>query len=208
MNDFMLGGKEAEAAFKNAFLQMVGNNPANETEKRSARSRVSMATQRQRLQVPDIPGFRLYWFKDENVPAALDAYYQFVKRGELSMNPIGIGSSVDQDGNTDLGTNVTIVAGSNALGTPVRLHLMKLALEYYREDQQMVEQRNMSIMEAIFGDEAKTFDRSGQLREMNDLEYRGKALFNRPKRKAGNPTKESRNLRARLERLEKMMEGR
>ena len=190
-----------------AFRRALGNpesNPANPPEKRKRGARVSMALQRQRLQVPDIPGFRTYWFKDENIPAALDAYYEFVKRDEISMNPLGIGNSYEESGNTDLGTNVSIVAGQNAAGHSVRLHLMKLPMEYYKEDQKMVEQRNMSIMQAIFGEEAKVFDeQTRQMRDMNGLEYRRTALFNRPRRKAKNPTAETRDLRARLDRLER-----
>jgi hypothetical protein len=205
MNDLELSGKAAEQALKNAFGQMVlANNPANEPERKARAPRVSMSQQRLRLQVADIPGFRLYWFKDENVPAAQDAYYEFVKRGELAVNPLGIGSSVNADGNTDLGTNVSIVAGQNAAGNPVRLHLMKLPLEYYREDQKLIEQRNASILEAIFGDEAKTFDRSGNLREMDGLEFRKTALFNRPKRKVARPGEGTRELRERLRRLERI----
>src|SRR5690348_4267277 len=97
MEDFILGGQEAADAFRNAFSALAGEvNPANAPEKRRRAPRVSMANQRQRLQVPDIAGYRLYWFKDENVPAAIDAYYEFVKRDEISLNPIGIGNSFDE----------------------------------------------------------------------------------------------------------------
>jgi hypothetical protein len=210
MEDFTLGGKQAEDAFRRAFgmVQAEESNPANPPERRKRQPRVSMANQRQRLQVPDLPGYRLYWFKDENIPAAIDAYYEFVKRDEIYTNPIGIGNSHEESGNTDLGTNVSIVAGQNAAGQPVRLHLMKLPLEYYREDQQMIEAKNMSIMEAIFGEEAKMFSRDGSLKEMDGLTYRKEALFNKKKRKVERPTTGNRTLLARLERLEKMAKER
>lgn len=193
-------GKKTEAPKETT---QVLSNPANEPRKRAPR--VSLALQRARLQVPDLPGFHLYWFKEENVPAAIDAYYDFVKRGELTLNPLGIGGTLDGDGNTDLGSNVSIVAGTNSIGQPVRLILMKLPLEYHREDQKMIEQRNMSIMEAIFGDEAKTFDQAGGMKDLDGLTYRKTALFNRPKRKAPKITAGTKDLKARLDRLEKMM---
>lgn len=164
---------------------VVESNPAQDqvAAQTVRRPRVPMSELRQRLQVPEIPGWRLYWFKDENVPAALDAYYEFVKRTELSVNPTGIGQSSLESGNTDLGSNVSIVAGQNAAGQPVRLNLMKLKIEYFREDQKSLELRNAKIMESVFGDEAMMFDKEGNLKDRDPLTYRKTALFNRPARK-------------------------
>lgn len=194
---------EAKTEVKRSNEPLVASNPANEPPKRVRGPRVSMAMQRQRLQVPDMPGYYLHWFKDENIPAAMDAYYEFVKRDELTMNPLGIGGSAEGGGNTDLGTNVSIIAGQNAAGMPVRLTLMKLPMEYHTEDSQMVAQRNGTIMEAIFGEEAKMFTQGG-LEETGGTTYRKTALFNRPKRKAGKPGSGSKALLERLARLEKM----
>ncbi len=198
-----IGTKKVDPA--QAMVEM--SNPAQDQKavQRKRPPRVPMAEVRQRLQVPDIPGYRMYWFKDENVPAAVDAYYEHVKRDELSTNPIGIGTSINESGNTDLGTNVSIIAGQNAAGQPVRLNLMKLPLEYYQEDQQLIEQRNMSIMQAIFGDEAMMYDKAGNLKDSDPLTYRRTAIFNRPKRMAGKPGAASRELRDRLAALEKKM---
>jgi hypothetical protein len=205
MSELTVGGKSVKDAMQKAALPQSTNPAANvkETLVPKRAPRVSMAAVRQRLQVPDIPGYRMYWFKDENIPAALDAYYEFVKRDEISTNSVNIGQSVQESGNTDMGTNVSIIAGQNAAGQPVRLNLMKLALEYYNEDQRLVEQRNLSIMEAIFGEEAKMFDSAGNMRNADPLTYRKTALFNRPKRQAKKPGQEARDLRSRLERLEK-----
>jgi hypothetical protein len=186
------------------------NNPANNqaAEQRRPRGpRIPMSTVRQRLQVPDIPGYRLYWFKDENIPAAMDAYYEFVKRDEITMNPIGIGASSSDSGNTDMGTNVSIIAGQNAAGQPVRLNLMKLKREYYDEDQRLIEQSNAKRLEGIFGDEAMMFDKAGNMRDADPLTYRKTALLNRPTRKAKKPGQGARDLQARLEALEKQMRG-
>jgi hypothetical protein len=196
-------GKKVDAAA--AMVEM--SNPAVDQKavQRRRPARVPMSEVRQRLQVPEIPGYRMYWFKDENVPAAVDAYYEHVKRDELSTNPIGIGQSINESGNTDLGTNVSIIAGQNAAGQPVRLNLMKLPLEYYLEDQKLVEQRNLMVMQAIFGDEAAMFDKAGSLKDADPLTYRKTAIFNRPKRMAGKPGQASRELRDRLAKLEKQM---
>jgi hypothetical protein len=179
------GSKVAAELAKRAGEIHELSNPASAPEATRARPpRVPMSEVRQRLQVPELPGWRLYWFKDENVPAAQDAYYEFVKRGEISTNPTGIGSNAAESGNTDLGTNVSIIAGQNAAGQPVRLNLMKLKLEYYNEDQKVIERRNSQIMQAIFGDEAKMFDSEGNMKDRDPLTYRKTALFNRPVRKA------------------------
>jgi hypothetical protein len=169
---------------KGAVPAMVSNPAQDQSASQTRRPpRVPMSEIRQRLQVPEIPGWRLYWFKDENIPAAVDAYYEPVKRNEISTNPIGIGQSACDSGNTDLGTNVSIIAGQNAAGQPVRLNLMKLKMEYFQEDQKALERRNSMILEAIFGEEAKMFDKEGNLRDKDNLAYRKTALFNRPVRK-------------------------
>jgi hypothetical protein len=165
-----------------------------------------MADVQQRLKVPDMPGYRLYWFKDDNVPKALAAYYEPVKDHEINVPHNSIGSSEDVSGNTDLGTNVSMIAGSNAAGQPVRLNLMKLPLQYYKEDQQKVEQRNQSVMEAIFGEEAKMFDANGAVQEMDAHAYRKKALFNRPARKIERKRGPlSGGLSDRIEKLERLL---
>jgi hypothetical protein len=101
---------------------------------------------------------------------------------------------------------VSIIAGSNAAGQPVRLNLMKLPLQYYREDQKKVELRNGNIMEAIFGDEAKMFDADGAITEMDSHAYRKKALFNRPARKIERKRGPlSGGLSDRIEKLERLL---
>jgi hypothetical protein len=179
MSELIKGGAQAP---KEA-VQVV-SNPADPPPAKQRPPRVPMASVRQRLQVPDIPGYRLYWFKDENVPRALDAYYEFVKNEEIHMNHNSIASGQMVSGNTDMGTNVSLVAGQSDAGQPVRLHLMKLPMEYYLEDQKRIEQMNLQIMESIFGEEAKMFDRNNSVKEMDPLSYRKTALFNRPVRKA------------------------
>lgn len=164
------------------------SNPATSTEARRTRPpRVPMSTPRQRLQTMDIPGWHLHWFKEDNVPAALEAYYELVARGEISLNPQNVGIGKLADGNTDMGTNVSIIAGQNAAGQPVRLILMKVKEEYWKEDQLELEKRNVQIMQAIFGDEAQV-GMGGAVKELDPLTYIGAktkiSLYNRKIRKA------------------------
>jgi hypothetical protein len=181
-----VGAAAKDAATKAQGDVLENNNPSlNQKAVLTKRPpRVPMSEIRQRLQVAPMPGWRLYWFKDDNVPAAVDAYYEFVKRGEVALNPNGIGTDSSQSGNTDLGTNVSIIAGQNAAGQPVRLNLMKLKMEYYEEDQRAIEKRNSTILQAIFGDEAKVFDKDGSIKDKDATSYVKTALFNRPTRKA------------------------
>jgi len=164
------------------------SNPANDlaAERTGRPERVPMSAVRQRLQVKPIPGFRMYWFKEENVPAAIDAYYEPVKRHEISTNAVNIGSDSQASGNTDMGTNVSLVAGQGSGGQPIRLVLMKIKQEYFLEDQKAIVQRNSKILQAIFGDEAIVGE-DGMIRQIDAHTYikpQKQPLFNRPVRKA------------------------
>jgi hypothetical protein len=210
MGEMIPGNAQAAAELRKQLGQMFQlSNPAepsNEPEGGRRPPRVSMADVQQRLRVPDIAGYRMYWFKDENVPKALAAYYEPVKDYEINVPHNSIGSDASVSGNTDLGTNVSIIAGSNAAGQPVRLNLMKLPLQYYKEDQQKVEARNQSVMEAIFGEEVKMFDANNAITETDAHVYRRKALFNRPARKIERKRGPlSGGLSDRIEKLERML---
>lgn len=94
-----------------------------------------------RLVVPEIPGYVLYWFLDSpgRIERAQQASYEFVDRDEVKVNNRELGSSVLTDGNTDMGTRVSTVAGGrdvNARGEATRLYLMKIKEEWWREDQE------------------------------------------------------------------------
>jgi len=167
-------------------------NPANDPKvelQRQRPPRIPMSSQRRRLQVADMPGWHLHWFKEENIPDAMQAYYEFVHRGEVSLNQSGVANRSVEDGNTDLGTNVSIVAGKHEDGSPQRLVLMKIREEYFLEDQRDLMKRNAQILEAIFGDEAAEVGRSGEISARPDHTYVDQkrtslSLFNRPVRKA------------------------
>jgi hypothetical protein len=207
MSEMIGGNAQAVNELRRQLGQLFQlSNPSEGPPSEGRPPRVSMTDVQQRLKVPDMPGYRLYWFKDDNVPKALAAYYEPVKDYEINVPHNSIGSDEFVSGNTDLGTNVSIIAGSNAAGQPVRLNLMKLPLQYYREDQKKVELRNGNIMEAIFGDEAKMFDADGAITEMDSHAYRKKALFNRPARKIERKRGPlSGGLSDRIEKLERLL---
>lgn len=172
---------EAPAVLKSAMEQL--SNPtesAKDIPKRPPRR--PMSTARQRFQTPEIPGYHSHWFKEDNVPLALEAYYEFVDRNEVNMNQLNVALGGISSG-TDLGSRVSLIADKTESGSPVRAYLMKIPLEYWNEDQKEIERRNSGIMQAIFGDEAAV-DTGDGLKPIGRESYRDTALFNRPARKA------------------------
>lgn len=159
------------------------SNPANPSTPR-ARRRVPMSVPVPRMKVDDIPGFHLHWFKESNVPRAMDAGYEFVDKEEVHIRQLGLGNPSDLSGNTDLGSRVSIVGSAEGPNRgPERAYLMKIREEWYKEDRKLLDERNASIMEAIFGDE-KIVGPEGSISDRDRLQYVSTALLNRPVRKA------------------------
>lgn len=121
-------------------------NPAN-LDRPAPFRRIPMTGARRKLEVRPIKGFRLYWHRQTDIEAALDAGYQFVDKAEVSINSRAIGSSSALGGNTALGSEVSIVGSK---GTGERLVLMKIKEEWYLEDKQALFQEHASRMRAIF----------------------------------------------------------
>lgn len=119
------------------------------------RKRIPMSVPVQRLSVPDIPGYHLHWFvgTPERVSRAQDGGYEFAEDTEVAMNDAGLGGTSTRTGNTDLGSRVSVVGGSeiDRDGQPVRLVLMKIKQEWYEEDQKLVEQRNDQVVAKLLG---------------------------------------------------------
>ena len=63
----------------------------------------------------------------------------------------GLGSISTHSGNTDLGSQVSVASGTDEDGNPVRMILMKIKLEWYNEDQLLVDKRNQSVADALVG---------------------------------------------------------
>ena len=128
-------------------------NPSNPSAKTSAeRKRIPMSVPVQRLEVPEIPGYHLHWFNGTSarIQRALDGGYEFVTPEETEVNSVSLGGDSAASGNTDMGSRVTIASGQeDGNGQALRLVLMKIKLELYDEDQQVLEERNDRVAQAL-----------------------------------------------------------
>lgn len=141
-------------------VKSAATNPANAPEKR-VRQRIPMALPTLKLAVPEVPGYVLHWFRGnaQRIQQAVAAGYEYVERDELQVNGTGLANSYDDDGNTDLGTRVSVASGSEDSEGGSRLYLMKIRQEYWDEDQQAVNARHEQIAGQLRGD--KGFAESG-----------------------------------------------
>ena len=165
--------------------QTTNQNPANRAGEvvRGERKRIPMSTPRLKLQVPDLPGYYLYWHLESKVPQAIAAGYEFVLQDDLPVNQRGIGTDTQISGNADLGSHIRTPAGIGANGEPEYHVLMKLREEWYREDQKANDTRNLSKLEGIFG--KGDIAGSEHVSEADKApRYVKKALIQRPLRKA------------------------
>jgi len=148
------------------------------------RKRIPMSTATRKMEVAAIDGWYLYWAAETNIPAMMQAGYEFVDRSEANLVQTGLANDKSISGNTDLGTRVSMIGSlSGPSGGPERAYLMKLRQEWRDEDRKIIDDRNAAIMSAIFKDE-KIYTPEGNIREKGSLEYVRTALFNRPVRKA------------------------
>lgn len=131
-------------------------NPANKLDGAQAeRKRIPMSVPVQKLAAPEIPGYHLHWFNGttERIQRALDAGYEFVDQRDMRLNPAALGSDSTHSGNTDMGSRVSVVSGSEVGldGQAIRLVLMKIKEEFWKEDQKLVEDRNDKVAESLRG---------------------------------------------------------
>ena len=119
------------------------------------RKRIPMSTPVQKLSTVDIPGYHCHWFNGtpDRIQRALDGGYEFVTRDEIMLNAAGLGQESTQSGNTDMGSQVSIVSGKEigTDGQPIRLILMKIKEEWWLEDQQLIEERNEKTATTLRG---------------------------------------------------------
>ena len=148
------------------------------------RKRIPMSTATRKMEVAAIDGWYLYWFAETNIPAAMQAGYEFVDRSEANLVQTGLSNDKSISGNTDLGTRVSIIGSLDGpQNGPERAYLMKLRQEWRDEDRKIIDDRNAAIVGSIFKDE-KIYGPEGSTKEKGTLEYVRTALFNRPTRKA------------------------
>lgn len=126
---------------------------ASSTLDKGERQRIPMSVPVQKLEVPPIPGYYLYWIADRpgRVQQAIRAGYEFVTPDEAQLNNTDIAGDATQSGNTDLGNRVSIMGGVGEDGNGQRLYLMKLREEYHLEDQKVHEARSDKIVASLRG---------------------------------------------------------
>lgn len=130
-------------------------NPANQggvAAEPPRRRRIPLSIPRRKLEVDPIPGFVLYWFKESNIPIAMEAGYEFVEHNEVRLMNVNQANPSDSSGSTDLGSRVSIVGDAiGQRGVPERLVLMKIREEFWREDRAILDNENARVIQAIFG---------------------------------------------------------
>src|SRR5262245_20011824 len=144
-----LAQKAAESRAK-----MDQQNPGTEPGKAQAeRKRIPLSVPQRKLEVPDVPGYHLRWIRGtpQRLRQAEQAGYEYVTPEDVQMNDLALGGDGSRHGSTDMGSRVSVVEGSetDGSGNAIRMYLMKQKLEFYREDQEIVQRRNNSIANAL-----------------------------------------------------------
>lgn len=149
------------------------------------RRRIPMSVPIRRLELPELPGWHLHWFREINVARAMQAAYQFVESDEVLVSSRSIATDSELSGNADLGTRVRVHSGVTELNHPEYLVLMKLKEEFWDEDRRAFDQANANRLAGIFKNE-QIMDPAESPVGADDkaLRYVKTAVFNRPTRKA------------------------
>lgn len=130
-------------------------NPGTNALSTAERKRIPMSVPVQKLEAPEIPGYHLHWFTGsaERLQRAIDGGYEFVDNREIKINSVSLGGDSAESGNTDMGSRVSIVSGTEIGkdGQPMRLVLMKIKQEWYEEDQKLMEERNELVAKSLRG---------------------------------------------------------
>ena len=137
--------------------KVVSTNPATSFEQKAEvetqrRRRIPMSVPTRKLETPDLPGFHLHWISGEpdRVARASNAGYDFVQEHELPGYRVGFGDEAGIQGNSDLGTRISVVAGGTGSDNQAaRLYLMKLPQEYYEEDMAARDAEGQKVVDAL-----------------------------------------------------------
>lgn len=165
-------------------------NPANSVAKtKSDRTRVPMSTAQLKLEVPDIPGYHLHWMMGTpaRIAQAMKAGYTFVDHTEVDVVNTGLADDASTNGNTDMGSRVSVVAGNDTGedGKEQRLYLMKIPLEFWEEDQAALEAKNEQIAATIRGGQDTSSNPNGsESRYIPEASRRNMANLFTPKRRS------------------------
>lgn len=125
-------------------------NPANQPEKRvTEATRIPMSIPVLQLEVPEIPGYHLYWFLERNLARALRGGYEFVDPEETDIVNKGVADDPTASGSSDMGTRISRIGSVDDQNKPELLYLMKIRDEWYQKDQAMLGERNDKIAQAL-----------------------------------------------------------
>ena len=128
------------------------SNPANEIQiKVTDQTRLSAAAPVRQLEVPEIPGYRLYWFVDRpgRISWAQRVGYEFVTDEEMQLSNRQLGSDQTLDGNQNLGSRISLYGDTDAQGNPLNLYLMKIRQEWYDKDRKVQEASSEAIVATL-----------------------------------------------------------
>ena len=115
-------------------------------------TRIPMSVPQLKLQVPDLPGYNLHWFKTTNVESALRAGYEFVDETEVEVVNTNFADNLRDSGSTDLGSRLSVSGGGlSEMGGAERLYLMKLRQDWWESDQKALEDKSDQVAVAMRG---------------------------------------------------------
>jgi hypothetical protein len=134
----------------------MSKNIANTVSDLAERMRVPFNTPQSKFGDVEIPGYVTHWFKGEpgRLQRAMRAGYEFVKPEEIEQYNFDLAGDLTEAGHSDLGDRVSIPAqsGVGENGQYLRLYLMKLKVEFRKQDQRQYEiDRIDPIVQAITG---------------------------------------------------------
>jgi hypothetical protein len=117
-----------------------------------------MSVPRQRLEVPEIPGYHTHWMRGtpDRIAQAHKAGYEYVDQQEVSLANFGVADAGEESLGTDMGSRVSVIAGGGDTdsGQATRLYLMKIREEWWIEDQEGLERRSEALAQTLRGEKA------------------------------------------------------
>jgi hypothetical protein len=149
MNDLQAKVNEAKVAMSK---QNPTVTPGKTVEERK---RIPLSVPQRKLEVPDIPGYKLRWFRGtaQRLAQAERAGFVFVSEDEVQLNSVSLGGDATKAGNSDMGSRVSVIEGgeTDGQGQAIRMYLMKQKMEHFLEDQRIGQDRNDSVADALVG---------------------------------------------------------
>jgi hypothetical protein len=145
----MAYAKTIEQKKEDALARVAASNAPEEQKGKFVKRRIrgSFNGTQSKLSVSNIiPGYHMHVFNDEpgRVQQALDNGYEFVEPEEIGGTSAKVVSN-----NTDVGSKVRYLVGTDGVGEPKYGFLMKIKQEWYDEDQALLQQRNDKTDAAI-----------------------------------------------------------